>query len=109
MLNTAKFTAVMTGDAGKEAEAGMLDNRWTREALEAIGKRDDVKVILKVGHHGSKTATSEEFLDAVKPDAAVISCGFRNVYGHPHREVLELLNERGIEVHRTDLDGAKAN
>lgn len=61
--------------------------------------------ILKVGHHGSKTSTSEKFLRAVSPDAAVISVGKGNRYGHPYTEVLDRLEEEGARVLRTDVDG----
>lgn len=61
--------------------------------------------ILKVGHHGSKTSTSEEFIQSVKPKIAVIPVGKNNNYGHPHQEVLEILNKYGIRVLRTDQDG----
>lgn len=62
--------------------------------------------VLKVGHHGSKTSSSQQFLDIVQPKTAVISVGENNRYGHPHIEVLERLRERGIEVWRTDEQGA---
>ena len=61
--------------------------------------------ILKVGHHGSKTSTSEEWLDYLKPKEAIISCGKNNRYGHPHKEVITLLNEKHIKIRRTDLEG----
>lgn len=61
--------------------------------------------ILKVGHHGSSTSTCEDFLYAVAPDYAVISCGEGNSYGHPHREMVAMLRERNIETHRTDKEG----
>ena len=61
--------------------------------------------ILRVGHHGSSTSTSGAFLDAVKPDVAIISCGADNPYGHPHAETLEALYDRQIVVLRTDLNG----
>ena len=57
---------------------------------------------LKVGHHGSKTSTSKELLEAVSPEIAVISAGRDNRYGHPSEEVLEILNDYGIKVLRTD-------
>ena len=62
--------------------------------------------ILPVGHHGSRTSTSQEFLDAVHPAFAVISVGAHNRFGHPTKETLNRLSEAGIKVFRTDLDGA---
>lgn len=61
--------------------------------------------ILKVGHHGSKTSSSDGFLEAVKPELAIISAGRKNRYGHPHQEVLDRLQAHGIRVARTDVDG----
>lgn len=61
---------------------------------------------LHVGHHGSKTSSSERFLDALSPQGAIISCGLRNPYGHPHDEVLERLFLRGVLVHRLDEEGS---
>ncbi len=62
--------------------------------------------ILKVSHHGSKTASTESFLQALTPDTAVISCGANNLYGHPHKEVLERLSACGAEILRTDEMGS---
>lgn len=62
--------------------------------------------ILKVSHHGSKTASTESFLQALTPDTAVISCGANNLYGHPHQEVLERLSACGAEILRTDEMGS---
>ena len=61
--------------------------------------------VLKVGHHGSSTSTKESFLKKVDPDIAVISCGKNNKYGHPDREVTNLLKKYGVETKRTDVDG----
>jgi competence protein ComEC len=61
--------------------------------------------VLKVGHHGSKTSTTQEFLDAARPRIAVISAGFENSFGHPHRDVVARLTERHSAILRTDLDG----
>ena len=60
---------------------------------------------LKVGHHGSTTSNTEEFLRAVSPDIATISCATGNSYGHPHREILSRLDELDIKVYRTDISG----
>jgi competence protein ComEC len=61
--------------------------------------------VLKVGHHGSKTSTSPDFLDAVSPSIAIISAGFENSFGHPHPSVLARLEERHSAILRTDLAG----
>lgn len=64
---------------------------------------DDIKAdVLKVGHHGSDTATSDDFLAKVNPSIAVISCGKDNKYGHPTENTLKKLNDKGITVLRTD-------
>lgn len=85
---------LFTGDAEQEAENVIL----------ASGQ-DIQSTVLKVGHHGSSTSTSEAFLDAVNPTYAVISCGSGNSYGHPHQETLDKLQNKGVEVYRTDLLG----
>lgn len=82
------------GDAEEEAEKEILNTSYDLEAD-----------VLKVGHHGSKTSSSEEFLDAVNPDSAVISCGIDNSYGFPHAKTLNNLRFRGIDVYRTDNQG----
>ena len=61
--------------------------------------------ILKVGHHGSNTSSSEEWIKYLTPEEAIISCGKNNKYKHPHKEVVNLLNKYKIKIHRTDLEG----
>ena len=61
--------------------------------------------VLKLGHHGSKTSSSGEFLDAVQPDYAVVSASSDNRYGHPHKEVIDRVSERGAEVVSTADSG----
>ncbi|WP_320936038.1 ComEC/Rec2 family competence protein [Enterocloster lavalensis] len=85
---------VMCGDAEALAEADILKNGIDISAE-----------VLKAGHHGSSTSTSEAFLDKVSPSVAVIQCGKDNSYGHPHKETLEKFKERGIQVYRNDRDG----
>jgi competence protein ComEC len=85
---------LLTGDMEKPMEARLLSRG---EDLHAD--------VLKVGHHGSKTSTIQPFLDAVSPSIALISDGFENSFGHPHKDVLARLYERRATVLRTDLDG----
>lgn len=85
---------LFTGDAENQAEEDILS---TQADVDAD--------VLKVGHHGSSTSTSDAFLAAVSPDYAVISCGEDNKYGHPHAETLNRLRENGITVYRTDEQG----
>ena len=80
------------GDAETESETEMLFNCTDKLSADVI----------KIGHHGSDSSTSEEFLSAVSPQYAVISCGAGNSYGHPHTEVLERLEKHGVETYRTD-------
>lgn len=61
--------------------------------------------VIKLGHHGSSSSSSEKFLKAVKPETAIISCGKNNDYGHPHKEILDRLNKLNIKTYRTDTDG----
>lgn len=61
--------------------------------------------ILQVGHHGSKTSSSDEFIQTVKPNIAVISVGEGNKFGHPDQSTLDRFEQNKIEVWRTDLDG----
>ncbi len=81
---------LLMGDAEKEVE---------EEILSKVSKVD----LLKVGHHGSRSSTSQAFFDKVSPKYAVITCGVNNKYGHPHQETVSKLTE--VEVHRTDECG----
>ena len=88
-------SVMFTGDAEGAAE---------RDVMESYA--DKLKCdILKVGHHGSSSSTTEEFLAAVDPDFAVVSCGKDNSYGHPHREIREMFDEADFDWYRTDEDG----
>lgn len=61
--------------------------------------------IIKVGHHGSSTSSSQAFLSAVDPDYAIVPCGEGNSYGHPHAEVLARLEKMGVTIYRADVHG----
>ena len=74
--------------------------------LDKDSSADELDVdVLKVGHHGSKTSSSELFISSVSPAYAIISAGKNNRYGHPHQEILERLRAAGSVILRTDLDG----
>ena len=95
-LQYGEFTMLFTGDAEKEIE--------TEHLLK--NHRDELKSdVLKSPHHGSKTSSSPDFLDAVAPKYAVISLGANNDYGHPHGVTLKKYDARGIKTLRTDLNG----
>lgn len=95
-MSCESHSFLFTGDAPEKVEKEMLQN-YTEEL--------DVDV-LKVGHHGSSTSSSEEFLQVVTPSVSVISCGEGNSYGHPHEEALERLEVYSDVIVRTDLTGA---
>lgn len=85
---------LFTGDAEEESEEIILEDGYMLSSD-----------VLKCGHHGSSSSTSDEFLKAVDPIYTVISCETGNRYGHPHRETLEKLDREGIITYRTDKDG----
>ncbi|MBR0349826.1 MAG: MBL fold metallo-hydrolase [Clostridia bacterium] len=88
-------SVMLTGDTETPAETDMLKKRNVDYSAD----------ILKVGHHGSKTSTSEKWLKAVNPQFAVVSCGLDNDYGHPHKSIVNRLENFGVEYYRTDLEG----
>jgi len=96
LLVRAKFGncyAVFTGDAAQETEA------WASHRFDWNAD------LMKVGHHGSATSTSSNWLSVVQPKIAVISCGRNNRYGHPAPPTLQRLEDASVKVRRTDLEG----
>lgn len=93
-LSYKNTSFMFTGDAEKEVEEEVLRSYSILESN-----------VLKLGHHGSKTSTTEEFLHAVNPSIAIISCGKDNKYNHPSSQVKSLLKKYNTSVYRTDLDG----
>lgn len=98
MVECKGVRVLVTGDLLEKDELDMIEYYGNSGALDCD--------ILKVAHHGSKSSSSDEFIDAVSPSIAVISVGADNMYGHPNKEVLERFRSRGIKVYRTDLNGA---
>lgn len=94
-LTHGNSSFVFTGDAETLSEKEILDN------FGGILKAD----LLKLGHHGSNTSTSENFLEAVNPQIAIISLGRDNKYNHPDIEVVDRLREKNIDIYRTDEEG----
>lgn len=100
MVLLAKYDGrkiLFTGDAGS-----MVEKRLILEKSILLSETD----ALKVGHHGSHSASSKGFLQTTKPQYAIISCGKKNHYGHPHEETLMQLQTIGARVYRTDQCGA---
>jgi len=95
-LDYGSFSMMLAGDAEDQTEHRLL----TKE-LELRSR------VLKIGHHGSKYATSKDFLDRVQPEVAIISCGAWNRYGHPSQAVLDRLRAANpnVKLYRTDLQG----
>jgi competence protein ComEC len=95
-LSYVNVDFLFTGDAEQEAEADML-------------VASDITVpkveILKVGHHGSRTASSTDFLIATSPEVAIYMAGEDNSYGHPHQETLDALAQIGVVIYGTDVNG----
>ena len=88
-LQMGQFCAYLTGDIPKETLDEIIDRACQ---------------ILKVSHHGSKTGTSEKVLDEARPQIALIQVG-RNNFGHPHKEVIDLLKSSNIKIFRNDING----
>ena len=95
-VSYGSISAIFSGDAGIKQEQSMIDR---------FGAAHFDCDLYKVGHHGSNTSSSQEFLDAMTPQYAVICCGADNSFGHPMGEVLSRLEATGAHVMRTDLLG----
>jgi len=87
---------LFVGDSEHAAEADLV----------ALGPQRLHADVLKVGHHGSRTSSTDAFLAAVAPQVAIISVGVRNRFGHPHPNTLAALAKARVRVLRTDADGA---
>jgi competence protein ComEC len=93
-LDYGDFSLLLPGDAEEQTEHQMLSREVNLKAR-----------IVKVAHHGSKYATSQDLIDRLKPEVAIISCGAWNRYGHPSQVVLDRLRAANVKLYRTDLQG----
>jgi beta-lactamase superfamily II metal-dependent hydrolase len=93
-LDYGSFSMLLPGDAEEQTEHRMLTKDLNLQVQ-----------VLKVAHHGSKYATSEDFLKRAKPQIAIVSCGAWNRYGHPAQSVLDRLRAANVKLYRTDLQG----
>lgn len=93
-ITYGKNSFLFTGDAETPVEEYVLSKGYNISSD-----------VLKSGHHGSKTSSSEKFLQKVDPSVTIISCGTNNKYGHPNKETLEKLSKVKSKVYRTDKDG----
>lgn len=98
-LNNCSIVLKITFENKKFLFTGDAEN----DELSSI-KTDISSDVLKVGHHGSRTSTTKDFVERVNPDIVVISSGKNNEYGHPHKSTLKYLNNIGAEIYRTDKD-----
>lgn len=94
-IRLGTVSIMLTGDSSISIERSLVDSPMTQLQSE----------ILLLGHHGSDTSTSEEWVEAVSPHIAIYQASINNSYGHPHQEVLERLDRYGIPVYGTDKDG----
>src|SRR4029079_13857963 len=93
-LDYGSFSMMLAGDAEEQTEHRLL----TKE-LDLQTK------LIKISHHGSKYASAKDFLERVKPELAIVSCGAWNRYGHPAQAVLDRLKAANVKLYRTDLQG----
>lgn len=93
-LDYGDFSMLLPGDAEEQTEHRMLTKDLNLKAK-----------VLKVAHHGSKYATSQDLVNRVKPEVAIISCGEWNRYGHPSQVMLDRLRAANVKLYRTDLQG----
>ena len=120
IINDGKLNATIIGPVGENYEnlnnysvvikltygANSFLLTGDMETLTEKELTDNLKAdVLKAGHHGSNTSTSEDFLKKVSPKYTVISCGKDNDYGHPHEKVIERLKNHSVKIYRTDLNG----
>ncbi|HJV44592.1 MAG TPA: DNA internalization-related competence protein ComEC/Rec2 [Bacillota bacterium] len=97
MLQAYGHRILFTGDLEKEGESNLL--AWKQFPTESID-------VLKVGHHGSRSSTTAEWVSSLRPAISILSVGRKNRYGHPHQETLQALEQVESKIYRTDQQGA---
>lgn len=97
LFQEENFKALFTGDASPKVLNFIIKTNY-------IGFIKNINLI-KIPHHGSKNGLTKKFLEIINPQAAVISVGKNNSYGHPAKEVLEMLKAKKIKIKRTDEEG----
>ena len=103
VLKVKDMSFLLMGDVTSNVEQKLV---WRKELLLGDGLKPS-RTILKISHHGSVEATSQELLEAVKPVEAIISVGKNNRFGHPTKVVLDKLNRAGVKIWRTDEQGER--
>ncbi|MBM6615573.1 MBL fold metallo-hydrolase [Desemzia sp. RIT804] len=94
LISYGEIDFVFTGDAGKAQEIEIVNSEINVDAE-----------ILSLGHHGSNTSSDPVFIDAVSPEVAIYSAGAGNSYGHPHAGIVSLIQDKGIDLYGTDVNG----
>lgn len=94
LYTSGSFDVLITGDMSSTSERRLLNS----------AQLPDIELLI-TGHHGSKYSTSNDLLEALLPETAIISVGGGNMYGHPHEEVIERLLENNVYIYRTDIYG----
>lgn len=94
-LNYKSFSMLFTGDIEEVAERQIL-----KEYSDTLKS-----TVLKVAHHGSKTSSTDEFIESVNPKIALIGVGKNNLFGHPNEDVIKRLEKYNNKIYRTDLNG----
>lgn len=103
-LNNSSIVCKLTYGKTSFMFTGDMETDYEKELVSMYGNKLKSDV-LKVGHHGSSTSSSEEFLTCVSADIGIISCGEDNEYGHPHSKIIKRLEKYGVSYLRTDKEG----
>ncbi|OGW00148.1 MAG: DNA internalization-related competence protein ComEC/Rec2 [Nitrospinae bacterium RIFCSPLOWO2_02_39_17] len=94
-ITYGKFSVLFTGDIEKEAERFLIEKQ--KSSLKST--------VVKAPHHGSNSSSTGEFINAVNPEVAIFSVGYKNPFRHPNKKVLERYREKRVKIYRTDRDG----